>query len=89
MEKKAPRKNKERIYGNKIKMILKEKEMTQQELSDLSGVKTSHLSKIILGKRMCVSLPTAFKISIALKKSIEDVFLYKKPAKSVNDEEGD
>jgi transcriptional regulator with XRE-family HTH domain len=89
MENKVVRKNKERIYGNKIKIILKSKGMSQQELASLSGIQISHLSKIILGKRMCVSLPIAFKIAIALKEPIEDIFLYKKPVKLVNNEEGD
>ncbi len=69
------KKIKERIYGNRIKAILKEKGMTQHELAQMTGIEPSHVSKIILGKRRCISLPIAFKISEALKKPIEDIFI--------------
>ena len=68
-------KSKEKIYGNRIKMILKESGMTQQELAKMTGLEPSHVSKIILGKRRCISLPIAFKISQALKKPIEEIFI--------------
>jgi transcriptional regulator with XRE-family HTH domain len=72
------KKSREKIYGNKIKTILLESGMNQQELADITGIGVSHLSKIILGKRRCISLPIAFKISQALNKKIEDVFIAKK-----------
>lgn len=72
------KKSREKIYGNKIKMILLEMGMNQQELADITGIGVSHLSKIILGKRRCISLPIAFKISQALNKKIEDVFIAKR-----------
>jgi transcriptional regulator with XRE-family HTH domain len=86
--KKGEKKSKEIIHGNRIKLILQEIGMTQQELADITQLNTSHLSKIILGKRRCISLPIAFKISNALNRKIEDVFIAKKP-KTVNPEEGD
>lgn len=86
---KTEKKPKEKIYGNKIKAILKGRQMSQQELADKTGLNPSFLSKIILGKRMCVSLPIAFKISNALECTIEDVFIAKKQTLSVNPEEGD
>jgi DNA-binding XRE family transcriptional regulator len=82
------KKSKETIHGNRIKVILEEIEMTQQELADITELNASHLSKIILGKRRCISLPIAFKISNALGKTIEEVFVAKKQLK-VNPEEGD
>jgi hypothetical protein len=72
------KKSREKIYGNKIKTILLESGMNQQELADITGIGVSHLSKIILGKRRCISLPIAFKISQALNKKIEDVFIVKR-----------
>jgi len=73
------RKNREKIYGNRIKAILHNKQMTPQELSDLAGIDPSHLSRIINGKKRCISLPVAFKVSRALRTPIEEVFIYKKP----------
>ena len=67
------KKSREKIYGNKIKTILLESGMNQQELADITGIGVSHLSKIILGKRRCISLPIAFKISQALNKKIEEL----------------
>lgn len=89
MEKINSKKSKEKIYGNRIKAILKLKKMSQQELADISGLEVSHLSKIILGKRMCISLPIAFKISTSLDLPIEEIFIFKMPAKTINLEEGD
>ena len=82
------KKSKEMIHSNKIKVILEEIGMSQQELADITKLNASHLSKIILGKRRCISLPIAFKISNALNKTIEEVFVAKKE-KAVNTEEGD
>jgi transcriptional regulator with XRE-family HTH domain len=73
------KKAKEKMYGNRIKAILKEKEMSIQELSDISGVPPSHLSRIINGQRRCISLPIAIKVSQALETAVEQVFMYKKP----------
>jgi len=70
------RKPKESLKGNRIKDILEQREMTQAELSDLSGVPTQHLSRIVNGQRKCISLPIAFKLARALNLSVEDVFIY-------------
>jgi DNA-binding Xre family transcriptional regulator len=71
------KKEREKIYFNKIRGILKDIEMSQQELCDLSGIDASHISKIILGKKRCISLPIALKICKALKKPVEEVFIIK------------
>lgn len=73
------RKPKEKMYGHTIKLILKEKGMSPQELSDISGILPSHISRIINGKRKCISLPIAIKIAQALETPVEQVFIYKKP----------
>jgi DNA-binding Xre family transcriptional regulator len=76
---KVKRKPKTKIYGNHIKAILKEKGMSLQELADITGIAPSHISIIMSGKRRCISLPIAFKITDALQNKVEDVFIYKKP----------
>lgn len=68
------KKAKSKLYSNKIKMILNEIEMSQQELADLIETNPAHLSRIINGQRQCISLPIAYKIAKALKRPIEEVF---------------
>ena len=61
-----------KIHSNRIKMILKELEMTQVELADLAlNGDVVHLSKIVNGKKRCISLPIAIRISRALKLPVE------------------
>ena len=58
------RKPKDKLHSNKIRIILTEIGMTQQELADLAlGGDATHLSRIINGQRRCISLPIAMKIS--------------------------
>ena len=66
-----------KVHRNRIKEILESKEMTQQELSDITNINPSYLSKIIQGKKRCISLPTAIKICKALKTPVEEVFVDK------------
>lgn len=79
----TPKKPKEKMYGNRINEMLKERQMTIQELSDLSGVRPSHLSRIISGQRRCISLPIAIKVAQALKNSVEEIFIYQKPPEEI------
>ena len=81
------RKPKEKMYGHLISVILKDKGMSPQELSDISGILPSHISRIINNKRRCISLPIAMKIAEALQMPVEKVFLYKKPVVKANVEE--
>lgn len=76
LRKPKERKPKEKIKSNKISEILEERDMTQQELADISGLLPQHLSAIINGKRKSISLPTAFKIARALDMQVEEVFEY-------------
>jgi len=72
------KKSKEKLYGNKIKAILKQIEMSQQELADLAlNGNAAHLSRIMNGKRRCISLPIAMKIAKVLGKPVEDIFIHK------------
>lgn len=74
------KKSKEKLHSNRIKLILQETGMSQQELADIAlDGDASYMSRIINGQRRCISLPIAFKISEALKKSVEEVFIYKQP----------
>ncbi len=74
------KKPKRKMYSNRIKAILREIGMPQQELSDITKIDTSHLSRIINGKRQCISLPIALSISMALGRSVEEVFQISKEA---------
>lgn len=69
---------KDKLHSNKLLQILNEKEMTQQELSDITGILKTHLTKIVKGQRRCISLPIAIKIARALDKPIEEIFIYRK-----------
>ncbi len=76
--KNKPKKEKEKLHSNRIRQILEEQGMTQQELADISlDGNTGFLSRIINGRRRCISLPIAFKISKGLNKPIEEIFIYK------------
>jgi|688.fasta_scaffold40404_5 plasmid maintenance system antidote protein VapI len=79
MTNRPSKKPKEKIYGNRIREFLLEMDMNIAELSDITKLPPSHLSRIINGQRRCISLPIAFKISEALDKSIEEIFLAKAP----------
>jgi DNA-binding XRE family transcriptional regulator len=76
------KKPKSKMYSNKIKEILRESGMTQQELADIVETNPAHLSRIINGQRQCISLPIAMKIAKALKYSVEDIFQSSKQLKS-------
>jgi DNA-binding XRE family transcriptional regulator len=72
------RKAKEKLHSNRIKIILEEINMSQQELADIAlDGNASYMSRIINGQRRCISLPIAFKIAQALGKPLEEVFIYK------------
>ena len=71
------KKPKEKMEGNRIAELLKIKQMSQTNLCQLSGLSASHVSKIMNNKTLCVSLPIAYKISLALDEPIENVFILK------------
>lgn len=79
------RKPREKMYGNNIKAILKEKLMSPQELSDIIKSPPSHISRIINNQARCISLPIAFKIANALDRPIEEVFIYDEPINQQQD----
>ena len=72
------KKEKAKIHSNKIRLILTQIAMSQQELADIAlDGNAAHLSRIINGGRRCISLPIAIKISNALNRPVEEVFIYK------------
>jgi DNA-binding XRE family transcriptional regulator len=72
------RKAKEKLHSNRIKIILEEIGMSQQELADIAlDGDASYMSRIINGQRRCISLPIAIKIAQALGKPVEEIFVYK------------
>lgn len=75
---KKARKPKEKLLGNNILELMDKKGMIAKELSDLSGLEPSFISRIIHNQRMCISLPVALKISLALNEPVEKVFSYKR-----------
>jgi len=60
---------------NRIREAMKELDMTQKELQELTGIRQNVISRIINGKvKTSVSLETARKFSKALNKPIEYLF---------------
>lgn len=72
----TPKKAKEQISEVRILEALQELDMTQSELADRTGILPNHLSQIVSGKRKCISLPIALKISIVLDKPVDELFIF-------------
>ncbi len=62
------------MYRNQIRKIRKEKGMTLVKLSELSGVSVGYLCHLEKGSRKNPSIEIMEKISIALNKSITEIF---------------
>jgi transcriptional regulator with XRE-family HTH domain len=60
-------------FGNKIKELRKNAEISQEELAYLSGIDRTYISSIEKGDRN-VSIAIVEKLSQALKVSIKDFF---------------
>jgi len=76
---KTEKKPKQKMHGNRIKEMLVKKQITPQELCDITGIRKSHLSRIINNYTLCISLPIAMKLCKALNEPVEDVFIYESP----------
>lgn len=90
MEKKTKKdkKPKEKLHSNRIRIILEEIGMSQQELADLTcDGNAGYISRIINGQRRCISLPIAIKISQTLGRSVEEVFVYKSSEELLENED--
>ncbi len=62
------------MYHNQVRKIRKEKGMTLVKLSELSGVSVGYLCHLEKGSRKNPSIEIMEKISIALNKSITEIF---------------
>jgi DNA-binding XRE family transcriptional regulator len=70
------KKPKTKLHSNRIRQILANIGMSQQELADIAlDGNSAHLSRIINGQRRCISLPIALKISHALNYPVEEIFV--------------
>lgn len=82
------KKPKEKLHSNRIRQILAENDMCQQELADLAlDGNAGYMSKIINGGRRCISLPIAIKIARALNRPVEEIFIYKFTENATNNRE--
>lgn len=59
---------------NKIKQLLKELDMTQEELSLICGAPQPEISRIANNKKVKIELGTGIKIARGLGKPVEYVF---------------
>lgn len=70
------RKTKHKLIGNNIKFYMEQKGIIAEELSEITGMCPSFVSRILNNQRMCVSLPTALRIGKALKTPVEKLFIF-------------
>ena len=62
---------------NRVKELRKNQKLTQEELADLIGISRQAINAIEKEK-FDPSLPTAFKMAILFKTTIEDIFTFSK-----------
>lgn len=60
---------------NKLKEIREEKGLSQLELAEKSGVARTIINQLETGKRDVIKSETMIKISKALGKTLDDIFL--------------
>ena len=60
-----------------LKDLLDKRKMTQQQLSDLTGLSKSQISGYISKERPSMSLSTAMKLATVLNCHIEDLYEWK------------
>jgi transcriptional regulator with XRE-family HTH domain len=71
------KKERQKIEGNRITELLEIKGISQAQLCERTGMDKSHISRIISNKMLGITLPIAYKISVALDEPIENVFIIK------------
>lgn len=57
--------------------LLDQRKMTQQQLSDVTGVNKGQINEYISGKRQSMTLVTAKKLASALNCHIEELYEWK------------
>ena len=68
------KKKAEHIIENRIKEVLKEKDMRPNDLVIATGISNSYVSRVISGRIPNVTVKTALKISQALEVKVEEIF---------------
>mgnify|MGYP002624620907 CR=1 FL=1 len=62
---------------NKLKIVMKEKKLTQRKLAELSGVSAGVLSRILSGIYQQITIQTLIRIADALEVLIDDIVIRK------------
>lgn len=62
------------MFDNKLRYYRKKQKLTLKELSEKTGVSAGYLSHLENGSRTNPSMKTMYKISQAVKASIDEVF---------------
>ncbi|PIG98908.1 helix-turn-helix domain-containing protein [Deinococcus sp. UR1] len=71
---------------DRLKSVREEKKLTQQQLSDLSGIPIATIQKQEQGIQKDASLSIAAPLAAALGVAIEDLYSIRITSKNVNDE---
>ncbi len=61
-------------YGHTVRALRQRKDISQEQLADLSGLHRTYISDVELGKRN-VSLENIEKIATALDMSVSEIFI--------------
>lgn len=62
--------------NNKIQEMRSALEMSQEELAKVSGVSRTVISQLESGTRKTITSATMLRLSKALKRPVEDIFLF-------------
>ncbi|MHC0037907.1 helix-turn-helix domain-containing protein [Pseudoneobacillus sp. C159] len=74
-----------KIVGEQIRIIRKNKELSQEELAEISGLHNTHIGKIERGE-MNLTLESLVKVTKALGVSLEEFFSLIDPKLNVDNE---
>jgi transcriptional regulator with XRE-family HTH domain len=69
------KKEKIKVAYNRVREVLENQQMSQQELADRVGTNRAHISKIVNQKSPSISLPIAIKIAQELNTPVEQLFV--------------
>ncbi len=75
-----------KIFGNRVREIRKEENLSQEELGDRAGIHPSYLGGIERGERN-LSIENIEKIALGLKVDIKELFPYTRPADNQSEKE--
>ena len=63
------------MYSNNLKKLRLEKNLTQDDLSELSGISRSEIANIEVGNIINPSVYCAIKLAKILEVNVEDIFI--------------